>query len=553
MSNTLAITNNTPVDFLIIDSTSSQGTTSTTTSAPVTLKQLPLTTGASAIKTGQTGTVTLNDTYVDPTTGQTATSLLYQLIPSTTDWFSPVANLGIMQNIMSGNYDPVTVTAAQYAAMQSAITFAEEIMAYPSSNLANGFNNAVNSAVSAANPNQTPTSASAVVDAYLQTTSDYKNVTFEMVLAAQAYMSNYPFSWTRKQASMTYYIYTANGTSPIASQGTVTMKKGSGTPKVSDSNGGYTITYTDAKNNNTPLYYQNGLFVDSTTSGTPNIALQGQLTLKSRLTGDASDNVIFSVLSGTLQGLTVMGFDTEQKTGDGTDTRNFFEQLFAPDSAQEAFNSFLQIGNALMILKEMGSGLGKLIQKIRGKTPSKPVTAKDLQALKDDIKADTEKMLSKKLGKNAKSQPTDVKSAEAEAKSNVATEESLSEKGSMESELHSEASELETLAEDAAPTQAMESDATSIRSEETTMENAKSPAQIDAAVKSEQPKIGNIESSLKSIETTEASKVVAQDKAELASQEKMTEEATADEAERAKESASTEEGDAMAEDEVHIE
>ena len=81
----IQVTNGTSVDVALIDSAlAHQGGDATRALIPV-VKSLKTPDGASTVPSGASAHFPLNDTYVDPTTGETEASLFYHLIVATSD------------------------------------------------------------------------------------------------------------------------------------------------------------------------------------------------------------------------------------------------------------------------------------------------------------------------------------------------------------------------------------------------------------------------------------------------------------------------------------
>lgn len=511
-STQLAITNSTTVDFVVIDSvaqTSASGQTTGTT-----LKLLPTTAGAQSIAKGTTASVTLNDTYTDPTTGQTQPSLLYRLVLSTTDWLIPVDVEGVLQDISTGLYDPITVQDSSRTNMLLALDFLSKITAYPSSNLAVGYNNAVNASVNASQ-SQSADSATQAIDDFFKTTQGYTNVTFDMVMAINSYFNSFPFIWARQQNAMTYYLYSSDGTNPTTYVGQLTMtRSATGIPDVTDSNGGYELVYTDANNANPKsLSYVNGQFVNDPKADIPDICLVGTYTLKSRLTGQASDIQVMTLLSGTIHGNTVIGLDTKQQQ-DSSSQRSYWQTLFDPQGAQEVINSILTIAGLLFTLHFIATGLWGIGQRIRQRiTGENPKT--DFEKIQEQLDA-----LNKKMTAGRQKFPSDSRSIEDGFRSSMDNISIHGQKSILADGIRAESLRLQTLvkAMPEGPTPQMQDAARQLRTMQSTLKNA-APKDLPDLVKAQAQQFLKLQDTITS-QVQAADKFLSkQAKAQLAEQE----------------------------------
>lgn len=452
-TNQLKITNSTKVDFAVIDSASKHPDDDPSLALVPELKLLKTTAGANSIGLGTSASVTLNDTYKDPKTGKVEPSLLYRLIFSTTDWLVPVNIKGVIQDLITEQYKPITVAEADRQAMQAALQFQIMITVYPTSDLAKSFNAAVNASIENADQAQSGDDVTQSVNAFFKDTKEYSHVTFDMVMAIGSYLDTFPFAWARYQNSMTYYLYSSDGKNPTKYEGQLTMQRSaSGIPDVTDSNGGYKIVFTGADGKTTNLTYTNqGQFLDDVNVDIPNIGLQGTFTLKSRLTGKASDNQIISILTGSIAGTTVLGID-EKQGSDSNNQRTFWQTLFEPQGAQEIFNSILQISGVLFTLHFVATGLWSLSKWVRQKlTGTKPANLEELikaqtKSFEAAIQKNNEELY-KKLTADRQKPPADVEAAEAELQSSLETQSAWEQRAVLENGVEVEATRLEQLVE----------------------------------------------------------------------------------------------------------
>lgn len=312
------IINNTSSDIVVIDAVGSD--TSSTVQAQQIYNQnlslLKTTDGQSIITKNTTGTVTLDDTYKDPDTGKDTYSTLYQLILAAPSNLFPIKIQGEMLNFFANpeTYPDVTTTDTDVSNMKLAQQFQQTILAYPTSDLAKNFSAALN------NTQQTANSTSDIdkgVAAFFASTQQYQSLDLNMVTAVSTYYNAFCYIWAQYKDTMTYYLYSSDGTTQKA-EGTLTLTRTSSSSpaKVTDHNSGYTITYTDSSGNTTPMFYSNGQFVSSLTDDVPAICLMGTFMVKSQLTGKDSDNVIMTVLTGSVNSIKTIGVDTKQDQGD---------------------------------------------------------------------------------------------------------------------------------------------------------------------------------------------------------------------------------------------
>jgi hypothetical protein len=179
---------------------------------------------------------------------------------------------------------------------------------------------------------------------------------------------------------------------------------------IAAANAGYTCTFTPASNGsdlttvnvNTSaaktLTLSGGLFVDDVNSDLPQVAVKGTFQIKSMFTKDQSDTQIITVLTGTISGATVIGFDQPQTTA----ASDFWDTLFHPKDAAGIWNSVMQIGGAFMMLVFFGQLLYGAYKGLRSLgAAKKPATSEDVSSEYSKLsdRLDTlESTLSKKIG-----------------------------------------------------------------------------------------------------------------------------------------------------------
>lgn len=378
-----------------------------------TLELLSAVDGTTSIPNGVTETFVLDQTFTDPDTGQTEYSTIYDLLPCTANWYSPVADLPVLQSLDDPPaYPAQTVTAADAQSFKDAASFIQAVSAYPSSQLASDYQAALNSAQTGASSSADGSDGSSgavaqsiddTVNAFFQTTKNYQDVTLAAVVAVQSYYDMFPFVWAQYQTStVTYYLYSSNG-SATSFVGTISLTPPSAL-NVAVANAGYTCTFTPASNGSDttkvdvdtsaakPLTYTGGLFVDDVNSDLPEIAIRGTFQIQSVFTTKPADTQIITVLTGTIDGQTCIGFDSPQLSSDTSST--FWDTLFHPKNSAQIFQSVMTIGGAVMMLMFFGGivlAIGKWARSFRSKPMSldqlSAENAKQMQALNEKIDA----------------------------------------------------------------------------------------------------------------------------------------------------------------------
>ena len=390
----ISITNSTPASITVLLPTLSAQTQDAngTLVYDQNLEVLSSVDGAKSIPVSTAKTFVLDQSYTDPDTGQPAYSTIYDLLPSTANWYSPVANLGVMQSFDDPPaYPPQTVTADSVKAFQNAATFVQTISAYPTSAITTSYQQAMNQAQNNASGQASGSANSGdavagtitgTVDDFFKTTKSFGDVTLAAVVAVQTYYGTFPFVWAEYAAgTTTYYLYKSDSTA-TSFVGTVSLTPPA-TIDVSKPNGGYTCTFKPAANGSDTtnvnvsttgvkvLTYAGGLFVDDVNSDVPAIAVKGTFQIKSLFTTKPADTQIISVLTGTVNGSTCIGFDSAQLSSDPN--ASFWDTLFHPKNAAQIFQSVMEIGGALMLLVFAGQMLHGMYKWARG-LGTKPAT-----------------------------------------------------------------------------------------------------------------------------------------------------------------------------------
>jgi hypothetical protein len=386
------------------------------------LKILPLSDGGQVLADGATDTVTLDDTRVSG--NQTLPNYLYQLLISKPLGLFPVMDVGEAVEFGSLTYPPITVTQAAAANMTKAFTFAQNIMAYPGSKLATGFVAALGSAQGQTTP---ATMMQAVAD-YFNTTKSFQGLDFPSYLAVSTHMNAFAWTWgldPSGQPGRTYYLYAqsdagggTSGKTP-SSQGDVALSLAGGTPAVSDPtdpNSGFTAVLTPASGPTVNLTFNQGQFVDDATVDVPTICLQGTYALKSTFTQQSTDNVLWPVLVGTVNGVKVIGVSQAPE-----DSSQSWLKSLMPKSFNDVLEDFLKImGVAMAIdfLKQKLAGKKESLENAEvNENAGRPPSPEQQQQADDDADVEEEEALevnrgrAARLGPDADGQPVEVPDA----------------------------------------------------------------------------------------------------------------------------------------------
>lgn len=392
------VTNQTSSDAAVIIPTTSQDGSNDSSIAVYDQNLEILTTleGGTVIKVGQSGTVVLDQYYNDPTTGQKTYSLVYNLLISSSSWYYPMANIGLMQNIFvtPPNFTPQTATTAEQKSIANADLFYQTIQAYPTSQLATDYQTAMSGTIKSASSqangsaNSTANASDTItqnVNAFFQGTKQFQNVTLASLVAVESYYDKFPFIWAQYK-STTYYLYSSDSktTSFVGQLALVQPSK----LDLTLPNGGYTCTFTPAKDSSNlnsvdvdpsqalKLTYSGGVFVNDVNVDIPTVALKGIFQLKRLFTQKPADTQILPVITGSVEGATCVGFDQPQLESDTSS--DFWNTLFHPKNSSEIFNSIMTIGGAIMMMHFFATslyGMGKWLKnKLSGE---KPTTAQD--------------------------------------------------------------------------------------------------------------------------------------------------------------------------------
>ena len=399
------ITNSSTVDIVVLDAYAPSDAVTTQQIYEQTLKPLTTADGQKIIKAGKSGTVVLNDTHKD-SDGNDVYTKIYDLIIAKADSLYPLASVPAMMSSSRANpaysYDPVTITDDMYKNMQLAENFQQTIMAFPTSKLATDYQKAMSGTTDTASSD---TGIDDSVSSFFGTTKQYQKVTLDMVVSISTYYSQFPYVWAGYgTTTKSYYLYSSDG-SKVTYGGQVDITAPADVPANTDKSlPGFKISFTDASNNQKPLYYENGQFVDSKDSDNPSVCLQGLFVLKSQLTKKDADNTVIAILSGTANNSKVMGYPDKQEQDDQGNWSGLYA-LLHPKDAMGWIQLFMTFMGVMMGVDFVVKGLKGLKDSIKGekanndgKDPS-PSEVDNLRTevknLKTQVDATNQKMLDK--------------------------------------------------------------------------------------------------------------------------------------------------------------
>ncbi|KAG0292061.1 hypothetical protein BGZ96_004592 [Linnemannia gamsii] len=420
----IELTNESGTPVIVLVPTTSSDAPDPTEATPVyeqALEILISTNGSTTVANSATAQFILDQYYIDSTTHDKKYSTIYNLLVSTSNWYVPVANLGVVQDIFATppSYPAQTAAADEAAAIANAGVFYQTISAYPTSALATNFQNAMGGTLNNASgpadgsPNSSANVASSISDsvkAFFQSTKSFKNVTLAGLVAMENYYLSFPFIWADPghTGNATYYLYSSSGKA-TSFVGTISLTKPAQLD-VTLANGGYTCTFSPASNPSDTtsvdvnssqakaLTYSNGVFIDDPDSDTPSIAVKGTFQVKRFFTQQPADTQIIAVLTGTINGSICLGFDSPQKSDDKTNSE-FWDALFHPKTSAQIFQSVMQIGGAIMLLFFFGQVLYGIYKWASNLSKAKePTTDELLKAQQESL----EKILSEKIDAIAK-------------------------------------------------------------------------------------------------------------------------------------------------------
>ena len=255
--------------------------------------------GAVAIKNNNTQAVALPEVHQD----KNGNLLDYTLILANAKTLFPVQVVELSGQENPPSFPALAVTAADVAGMKQADMFVKTIQAYPSSDLALAYAKLLTD----------PNGDEETINAFFRQNESYQTVTLSKVVAVQTYYSRFPFAWADYKNAKTLYLYTSDGTTNKF-VGSVALENQTIAPaSVPAALDGFTATFITTNGaDSTLLYYADGQFVDDVAAETPAYCLRGLFTLRSDLTGVATDNSFMPVLTGVVNGVAVFSYDQKQ-------------------------------------------------------------------------------------------------------------------------------------------------------------------------------------------------------------------------------------------------
>lgn len=384
------ITNKAPIDVIVLDACSAD-TSPTQEIFQETLKVLPPEDKSSYIKANGSGNVLLDDQHKNDN-GEEVDTTAYQLVIAKADCLYPVKATHSTRAHDSTKgiyyYPGVTIEVDDYTNMKSAEQFLQNIMAYPSYDLAEGFADACSQAKDAANTDTTDYVAN-----FFAGTINYQKVKLNMLTAVTTYYDQFPYVWASYQGGKTYYLYSASD-GIVAYEGSLQVTVPGVIPASSDKAlPGFSITFTDPKNVDMKIFFRKGKFIDTITEDVPSICLFGSFSLKSDLTNVATDKNLISVIVGRVGKKEVIGFDEKQKetvvkdpdSGDTSKKWSGTYDLLHVDSVGKAINLLMVGGGLFMTFKEIYGGLKKLNENRLKRKAAKEAKGDDSPLTEEDF------------------------------------------------------------------------------------------------------------------------------------------------------------------------
>ena len=232
--------------------------------------------------------------------GKTLPGFSYNLLFVEPKIYFPIS-IAYVSNL-DGPYGSITVTEKEKKILkESAWSFYQRILAYPASDLALDFLQALKESAHVGNVD--------AVDAYFQVTKSYKDLDFKSVQLVMSYMKNYAGAWCKNQSEFTFYLYASlDKEKPLKLQEPVLIgrleftKQDLSFPKI-DLTKGYTISFKDDNGTDIPVEFLRGLFREDSLS----LSLAPTFMPKSRLDGNIKEDEIIPLIYGQVNGISVVG------------------------------------------------------------------------------------------------------------------------------------------------------------------------------------------------------------------------------------------------------
>ncbi len=349
---------------------------------------------SSVLPVNQVGELNLLPYYQPGTQTQ---QLSYTLLVSQANNYFPVAVVGEDQKLI--NFPAISIPQSIPPGLNSssaanAYVFLQNIMAYPSSPLAQQFMTALNQG----NTASPPTSPIAAANAFFASTTDYTNVNFEIYSSVSSYASAYAYIWANFQQSYTYHFYTVTPTSgnsssatdstnvkeseQFSSLGTVVLTQTGGTPAaISDANAGYSITWNPKSGAAVGLNFVDGQLVANNSDGFSSFCLQTTFMDMGQLTGNTADmGTPIQALVGVINGSNVIGSSIDLSLTEAAKWSKGYD-----DVVDSKTWNVLQTAMSLYFMIDIGVKFGEWIadQFKKGESPSADEAAKAQSDIKD--------------------------------------------------------------------------------------------------------------------------------------------------------------------------
>ena len=275
-------------------------------------------TTSSVLPLNETGTLLMP--YYQP--GTTTVSTVYNLLVSQDNNYFPVAAIG--EIMINKRFAAITLPPSEPSNLNSssaanAYIFLQNMMAYPTSTLAQQFTAALNQ------DNTSGNGSCSAVNTFFTGTTSFQNVDFTIYSAVSSYASAYAYIWANFASSYTYNFYTTPPTSSdsssstgstdvkdsqtVTSLGTVVFtRSGSSPAAVDDANAGYTISWNPKGGIAVALNFVNGQLVATNSDGFSSICLQCTFMDLAQLTGNSADTFTpIQALTGLINGTNAIG------------------------------------------------------------------------------------------------------------------------------------------------------------------------------------------------------------------------------------------------------
>lgn len=364
--------------------------------------------GSSSSSLSSTSTTTLPNTKVGtlnllPYYQPGSTTLVnssYNLLVCQSNNYFPLCSVGELKTGKS--FAPIAVPQAapcNSSSAANAYVFLQNMMAFPSSPLAQQFTSAMNGATSA-------TSSAAVstnVNNFFASTTSFQNVTFDVYTAVSSYASAYAYVWANFQTTYTYNFYTVTPNSTASSStdstdvtvneqvkslGTIVFSlTGSIPAAIDDANAGYTITWNPTGQSPVSLSFSDGQLIAPNASGFSGLCLQCTFADMAAFTGNSADSgTPIQALTGTINGQNVIGSPVQLQEDVAANIQGGLSDVLT----SKVFEA-LQIGIALYMGIELSVKLACWIKaKFKsGETPTK----EEISSTQDKLQEKSEEKL----------------------------------------------------------------------------------------------------------------------------------------------------------------